>query len=192
MDQAIKACLKLQKEYEQGRWDDLLSDDTFIDGRPTIYFSKTDAVSAFRNLPIKPGHCCWLVMKTRHPITKLTYYFVDKCLPFGASISCAHFQSFSDALAFIAEFRAAVVAVGLYTPVTNYLDDFLFLSLIKALCNKLMNSFIIICGEVGCPISEEKTEWATESIVFLGMLLNGLYCTISIPMEKIVKGLSMI
>ena len=49
-----------------------------------------------------------------------------------------------------------------------------------------------ICDKVNCPISEEKTEWAEESIVFLGMLLNGRQCTISLPIEKLIKALHLI
>ena len=64
-------------------------------------------------------------MKARHPITKKLWYFIDKCLPFGSSISCAHFQSLSDALAYLAEHR-----IGLTMVITNYLDDFLFVALI--------------------------------------------------------------
>ena len=56
------------------------------------YIAKTDFKSALRVLPIKPEDRCWLVMKAQHPISKRFFYFVDKCLPFGASISCSHFQ----------------------------------------------------------------------------------------------------
>ena len=38
-------------------------------------------------------------MKARHPRTKVVKYFVDKCLPFGAAISCAIFQALSNAIA---------------------------------------------------------------------------------------------
>ena len=37
---------------------------------------------------------------------------------------------------------------------------------------------------IGCPISMEKTEWATQLITFLGMLLNGKTLAISVPIEK--------
>ena len=42
-----------------------------------------------------------LVMKAKHPKTGKIYYFVDKCLPFGSSISCAIFQAFSNAISHI-------------------------------------------------------------------------------------------
>ena len=42
----------------------------------------------------------WLVMMAENPETGKIQFFIDKCLPFGASISCAIFQDFSDGLKF--------------------------------------------------------------------------------------------
>ena len=55
--------------------------------------------SAFRHLCIRPEDWSWLVMKAKCPANGKLYYFFDKCLPFGAAISCALFQAFSDAVA---------------------------------------------------------------------------------------------
>ena len=53
------------------------------------HISKSDMKSVFRNLGICKRHWQFLVMKATSPIDGKTYYFVDKCLPFGASISCS-------------------------------------------------------------------------------------------------------
>ena len=63
--------------------------------------SKSDMRSAFRNLGMKKSHWRFLVMKAQSPLDEKIYYFIDKCLPFGSSISCAHFQAFSNAIAHI-------------------------------------------------------------------------------------------
>ena len=57
-----------------------------------LFYGKTDLSSAFRILPLFPGCYCFLVMKARDPKTKKMWYFIDKCLPFGSSRSCALFQ----------------------------------------------------------------------------------------------------
>ena len=49
---------------------------------------------------------------------------MDKCLPFGSSISCAIFQAVSDAIAFIVTVKVKKVNV-------NYLDDYLFAAVMK-------------------------------------------------------------
>ena len=56
---------------------------------------KSDMSSAFRHIPMAKDQWWLLVMKATHPRTGKTMYFVDKCLPFGSSISCAIFQAIS-------------------------------------------------------------------------------------------------
>ena len=63
--------------------------------------AKSDMSSAFRHILLRKDQWFLLVMKAIHLVSKKTYYFVDKCLPFGSSISCAIFQVVSDAIAFI-------------------------------------------------------------------------------------------
>ena len=75
-------------------------------------------------------------MKAECPLNGKIYYFMDKCLPFSSPISCAHFQAIFDAIAAILEFRNA----GKRT--VNYLDNFFFAALLKALCDKQLEVFI--------------------------------------------------
>ena len=128
-------------------------------------------------------------MKAQNPEdeTGTWWYFIDKCLLFGASISCAIFQRFSNSLKFLVEAKAGVV-----DSVTNYLDDFLFLALTVLACNNLVNTFLFICSDVRVPIVMEKTEWACECIVFLGILLNGKLMKLMIPMEKREKAIKLL
>ena len=86
-------------------------------------------------------------MKAWDPLTRIWKYFVDKCLPFGASISCALFQKFSDALRFLREKRLNVPG-----QITNYLDDFFFIALLLSICNNMIHQFIALCNEIGVPI----------------------------------------
>ena len=78
------------------------------------------------------------------------------------------------------------------TKLANYLDDFLFLALTIARCNMLLRAFLNICEEIGFPISLEKTEWAEEIIIFLGILLDGRHYVLSIPIDKRDKAISLI
>ena len=56
------------------------------------YIGCSDAKVAFRNLGSRLCDWCYLVMKAESPLDGITYYFIDKCLAFGVSISCSHFQ----------------------------------------------------------------------------------------------------
>ena len=91
------------------------------------HVSKLDMTSAFRQVPLRKDQWYLLVMRAPHPSSNKIYYFVDKCLPFGSSISCAIFQAISNAVAYVVAYRAR-------KPNVNYLDDFLFVAYLKSIC----------------------------------------------------------
>ena len=134
---------------------------------------------------MKKEHWKFLVMKAKNPIDHKWYYFVDKCMPFGASISCSHFQRFSNAVAHIVRYYTSKENV-------NYLDDFLFAQLIKELCDHQISTFLEICKEIRFPVSMEKTFWSTTKLSFLGLLIDTVNQLICIPIEKIQKANQMI
>lgn len=150
-----------------------------------VYLSSADLSSAFRHCPIRPQDFPLLVMKAEHPQTGLEYYFVDKALSFGCSISCALFTRVSNAI-------AHVVKVRNRKGLNPYLDDFLFCNSSRTLCNGNLETFLGVCLEIGFPVSEEKTIWATQLIPFLGMLLDAVRRRILIPQEKINKAMTQI
>ena len=156
-------------------------------GKQKVFSGKTDIQSAFRLLPLLKKCCKWLIMKAQDPQTNKWMYFIDKCLPFGASISCALFQKFSDALCYITEIKTN--SIGL---ITNYLDDFLFIALLLMRCNYLIQSFLDICGRIGVPIALEKTEWGSEMTIFLGILLDGRFLRLGIPLDKRDRAIQML
>ena len=133
-----------------------------------IFAGKSDLKSAFRILGLSPKSWPWLIMKAQDPATGEWRYFVDKCLPFGASISCSLFQRFSDALAHLIEYQT-----GAKDSVMNYLDDFLFLALSILACNQQIDEFLRLCKYLNVPVSLEKMERASEIVIFLGILLDG-------------------
>ena len=63
--------------------------------------AKSDFSTAFRNVPLSQKMWAWLVMMAVLPFDRQEYFFVDKCRPFGAAISCLHFQKISDAIAHV-------------------------------------------------------------------------------------------
>ena len=147
--------------------------------------AKSDMKSAFRNMGIRKKDWKYLVMKATSPIDGKTYYFIDKCLPFGASISCSHFQRFSNAIKHIVRYRTKMDLV-------NYLDDFLFAALLKLLCNNQVKEFLEVCDLIKFPVSLEKTYWASSYMTFLGMLIDTVNQCVAIPIEKIQKARNLI
>ena len=113
------------------------------------------------------------------------YYFVDKCLPFGSSISCGLFQEFSDAFAYLVEYMTR-------KPTINYLDDFFFTALLKIWCDWQVQKFLHLCEQINFPVSMDKMFWGTEELVFLGLLLDSKNQLVCIPVDKIVRALELI
>ena len=163
-DDAVKLCIK------EGR---------------ACHVGKSDMTSAFRHLAMKKEFWKFLIMKAQNPVDDQWYYFVDKCMPFGASISCSHFQEFSNAISHIVSYMTKKDNI-------NYLDDFFFADLVKLLCNRQINTFLEVCDKVKFPVSMEKTFWATTKLSFLGLLLDTVQQLICIPIEKIQKAKNMI
>ena len=147
----------------------------------TLWFEISDLKSAFRLIPLVARFWPYLIMKARDPITNQWRYFVDKCLPFGPSISCAIFQCFSNTLAHILKHKTKYI---MYKGVSNYLDDFLNVATLKLDCDKMLN-FHQLCEWLGVPLAQEKIIWGTTRIIFLGILLDGKLYILALPREKI-------
>ena len=172
LDSAVKQCLCVSRYVEQ------------MTGQKHIFLSKTDLSMVFRVLPLKVKCFCWMVLMAEDPLDGKWKYFIDICLPFGASISCSHYQRFSNALRHILRMRQHSK--------TNYLDDFLFIAFLRELCNQMIQQFMDLCLELCVPIVVKKTQWASSLIVFLGILLDGKNLILSLPIEKQEKALKLL
>ena len=177
LDYAVDSALKVLEQF-WGKTEDLTS---------RVYFGSSDLKSAFRILPLCPNSWPWVIMKATNPITNRTQFFVEKHLPFGGSISCSHFQRFSNALKHLVEYLT-----GRRYRVTNYLDDFLFVAESRRQCNYLMRVFLNLCKLIGFPVSMEKTEWADTRLIFLGILLDGENKVLAVPEEKRQRAVNLL
>ena len=137
-------------------------------------------------LPMKVSCFCWLVLMAEDPKDGKMKFFIDKCLPFRASISCSHYQRFSNSLKHLIQFKTKNKRI------TNYLDDFLFAAITRLLCNYVISEFITLCEKLRIPVVYEKTEWGCTLIVFLGILLDGRRMILSLLIEKQEKALRLL
>lgn len=121
-----------------------------------------------------------------NPVDGKRYYFIEKNLPFGLSIAPKIFQDFSDSIAFL------VGAITQSPEPANYIDDFLNTKKKKDFCDFCLKTFLQICNSINFPVAEDKTTWATQEIKFLGVNLNSITQTISIPLDKRDRALEQI
>ena len=135
--------------------------------------SKLDIKSAFRLIPVHP--CDWPLLG--YCIDNKFYY--DTVLPFGLRSSPYLFCLISDAILWIFSH------LNNHYHALCYMDDFLICALPTAgNCQLLMDSFISLCSCLGVPLAEDKTEGPSSSITFLGVLLDSVTQTISLPQSK--------
>ena len=152
LDFAVHAYLRMREHGERSK------EQSEHEGKTVVYSGKTDVQSAFRLVPLNKKCWRWIIMKAQDPTTGEWKFFIDKCLPFGASISCAIFQWFSNALKFLIEFRMSADSdMDTTDTVTNYLDDFLFLASTIMHCNFLIREFLHLCDQVGVLIAIDKS-----------------------------------
>ena len=69
----------------------------------------------------------------------------------------------------------------------NYLDNFLFVALMKAVCDNQLKTFLKVREKIRFPVSLDKTFWSSTLMTFLGLLINTVEQMVSIPTEKIIK-----
>lgn len=150
------------------------------------YYTTADFSAAFHRLPIKRDHWKWLMMRANCPIDGKDYFFADKNLCFGSGVSCAIFQRVSNAIAHIFQKR-----VDSLRP-TNFLDDFLQVEQLLEMSWNNLREYQTLCQQIQFPLAENKTVEPTQIIIFLGMLLNSITQTVSIPVEKRDKALTQI
>ena len=133
-----------------------------------------DIKSAFRLLRVRPQdfHLLGFYFEGN--------YYIDKCLPFECSVSCKTFEKFATFLEWVVRDQS-----GIHT-VHHYLDDYVFIGTQHSnACITAMTTFEYVCNILGIPLNEDKTEGPTTRLTFLGLMIDTVAQTISIPEDKI-------
>jgi len=137
---------------------------------PGTLLAKIDIKSAFRLLPVHPADRHLLAMKWKKQL------YIDTCLPFGLRSAPKLFNILADLLSCILE------NVG----VLHYLDDFLTLGSPDTLtCSHNLQIIKGECQPLGVPLALEKVEGPSESLMFLGILLDTKNMEAHLPLQKL-------
>ena len=142
---------------------------------PSAYMAKADIKSAFNLCPIWPGDFDLLGIKTDDG------YWIQKMLPMGASCSCYIFEKFATFVQWLVAKKASS------SNIVHLLDDFFMAGCSFVDCLNFVEKFESISFELGIPLSEEKKIGPVTKLTFLGLELDSVNQTISIPREKVLK-----
>ena len=137
---------------------------------PQALIYKIDISRAFRHLTIDPGDIDLLGLKHCN-------YFIDGCLPFGFRHGSVLFQHCSDAIRHVMNTRG-------YKHFYNYIDDLIYIGL----PHEIHQSFQFLqdlLKDLGLTISQDKLVPPSTSVVCLGIMVNTIEKTISIPEPKL-------
>ena len=103
-------------------------------------------------------------------------------MPMGCSVSCSTWVKFSSFLEWLLKFSSK------RGKTMHYLDDSLFVGRDgTGDCLSLMDTFHDLCHFLSVPIAPEITEGPTKSLVVLGLQIDSVAQTVTIPLEKLVE-----
>ena len=137
---------------------------------PSALMFKIDISRAFRHLKIDPRDLDLLGLCQNK-------YFIDGSLPFGFRHGSTFFQRCSDAIRYI-------MASQGYTRLYNYIDDLLYIGPPDEIYNAY-NYLLDLLQQLGLEISQEKLVPPTTSLICLGIQVDVVTKTISIPQAKL-------
>ena len=144
---------------------------------PAAQLFKIDISRAFRQIKIDPGDIDLLGMKFQDQ------YFLDLSVPFGYRHGSKIFQRCTDSIRYIMTKNGFP---GLY----NYIDDLIF----TGLPSKIDSAYQFLQGllqDLRLDISQKKLVPPTTSVTCLGILIDTVHRTISIPPAKLQDIINM-
>ena len=136
--------------------------------------AKADIENAFRIIPISPldYHKLGFTFKGK-------YYF-DRVLPMGASSSVSIFESFSNAIQWILQYKLNCSAVS------HIIDDFIFVGRANTSeCSRGLQAFFGLCGSLGIPIKNDKTVLPSTEVTVHGITVNTTTLMARLPDDKL-------
>ena len=144
------------------------------------FLSKIDIKHAFRILPVRPEDWPLLVYFWEG------HYYVDLKLPFGGRSSPSIFTNFADLLCWILTTNYKLVAI-------HYADDYLLFT-IPCLLRARENLEILlqVFEFLGIPVALDKLVGPATVVIYLGIQINTMEFTISIPSDKMEEMLSLL
>ena len=152
-------------------------DDALSHIKPESYLAKVDLKDAYRAVPLHAS--CF-------PLTGLSWkfagqdtqtYLYDARLPFGAAKSCKIFQTLTD--------RVVEMMASRQFRIIGYLDDFLCIEDSHERCEQSFECLKLLLTRLGFTINAKKIEGPTRKITFLGIAVDCVNRTLSLPPEKL-------
>ena len=145
--------------------------------QPGYFMAKADLKSAYRYVQIHPSQYELTGLKWAFGTSKSSTYMYDTRLPFGARLSPFIFHRCSQAV------RRIMASMGFNVVV--YLDDFLIVESTRERCKEGLDTLVKLLRELGFGISWKKVEDPCQKLIFLGICINSIDMSLSLPEDKL-------
>ena len=136
-----------------------------------------DVSRAFRHIKIDPHDYDLLGLKWQNDA------FFDTCLPFGNRHGTQIFQRVSDAVRYIMHVKGFTVS--------NYVDDFIGLGT-PDVARRSYDTLHDVMNKLGLDISHRKLVPPDTVAVCLGVEINTIKSTVSIPVDKLTQVVTLV
>jgi hypothetical protein len=144
---------------------------------PGFFLAKCDLKTAYRSIPLHKNVFRLTGLQWTFDDELEPTYMYDARLPFGAAKSCKIFSAISDAVTCIMRNKGHIVL--------SYIDHFLCIGKDESTCQNSLNVLLELIEKLGLAVNHKKTENAAAVMTFLGVSLDCVNRTMSLPAEKL-------
>jgi hypothetical protein len=146
---------------------------------PNCWYGKLDLSNCFLSFPLHESIFQYFIFA----LDNKYYQFIR--MPFGlapAPLVCTQLLS---VIAYILQYQYSIVLV-------RYLDDFLFIGHTAIEIQQHLSIATTVFQQYGLVVNPDKTEGPVQSIIFLGIQLDSIHCTLSCTEQRLVEIKSII
>ena len=154
--------------------------DSAVDKLPVNgWMAKVDLSSAYRSVPIHPSCFPYTGLHWTFEGSTTPTYFFDTRLPFGGTECPEKFQRLASSITrMLARKGHTVIA---------YLDDFLAIAPTYRQCKLAYEDLLLVLQSLGFTINWDKVVEPSQCVTFLGVEINSITQTLSLPMDKLLE-----
>jgi hypothetical protein len=145
--------------------------------KPGYFMFKVDLKSAYRSVKVHESNYHLTGLHWKFSDTNKTRYMIDTRLMFGSSKAPSAFHRLTQAV------RRMMAARG-YN-IVAYLDDFAGAASTLEECCAMQRTLISLLRELGFSINWNKVEGPSQTLTFLGISINTVYSTLTLPPDKL-------
>ena len=148
--------------------------------KPNGWMAKVDLRHAYRSVPISKDSWAGTGLKWQFRGSNEYTYMYDTRLPFGASPSPSIFQGITKSVTRMMKRRG-------FKAVCVYIDDFIIVADSFVECMAAFKALLALLLKLGFSISWRKVVSPTQKITFLGIRIDSVSETLSMPDDKLVS-----